>query len=166
MKFHIRELIIWPDNPAHDPRIIEFDTQKVNVITGWSSTGKSAITSIIDYVLGAGKCAIPVGVIRDKAAWYGLTLDTAIGPVRVARRRPDGRQASDQYWLQQGDDTESGVGNPHANATTERVKQLFDDLSGLSNLSLEPESKSFGGRASFRDMVEWTPFDRTGDGWV
>ncbi|WHU03662.1 DUF3732 domain-containing protein [Sphingomonas sp. NIBR02145] len=153
MKLEIRELIIWPDNPALTPRTLAFATDGISVITGWSSTGKSAITAIIDYVLGAGKCAIPVGVIREKAAWYGLTLETAIGPIRLARRRPDGRQVSDQYWLQQGSDVELGIGAPHANANTDRVKLLFDDLSGLSNLTLDPEKKSFGGRASFRDMA-------------
>lgn len=156
MKLEIRELIIWPDNPALMPRRLRFASDGISVITGWSSTGKSAITAIIDYVLGAGKCAIPVGVIRDTAAWYGLTLETAIGPIRLARRRPEGRQVSDQYWLQQGSDVDLDIGNPHANASTDRIKLLFDDLSGLSNLTLDPDKKSFGGRASFRDMVAFS----------
>ena len=154
MKLIIRELILWPADPAFEPRVLTFRTDGINVITGWSSTGKSAVGSIIDYVLGAGKCAIPIGVIRDKAAWYGLTLDTAVGPMRLARRRPQGRQVSDEYWLQQGADVEeNGSSEPHANAATDRIKQLFDDLSGLSNLTLDPEKRSFGGRASFRDMA-------------
>lgn len=154
MKLIIRELILWPNNPAYEPRILTFRTDGINVITGWSSTGKSAIGAIIDYVLGAGKCAIPVGVIRDKVSWYGLTLDTAVGPMRLARRRPEGRQVSDEYWIQQGADVETeGLSQPHPNAATIRIKQLFDDLSGLSNLTLDPENRSFGGRASFRDMA-------------
>lgn len=153
MKLFIRELIIWPENPSLEPRAVEFQPGGVNVITGWSSTGKSAVSAIVDYVLGAKRCAIPIGCIRDTASWYGLTIDTAVGPMRLARRRPDGRLVSDDYWLQRGDEVSEQLGMPHRNASTERVKLLFDELSGLSNLTIDPENQNFGGRASFRDMA-------------
>ncbi len=43
MKLKLHQLIIWPDDVRHEPRVINFDTNKVSVITGWSATGKSAI---------------------------------------------------------------------------------------------------------------------------
>lgn len=48
MKLHIRELIIWPEDPNLEPRIIAFDPKRLSVISGWSSTGKSSVISIID----------------------------------------------------------------------------------------------------------------------
>lgn len=154
MKLFIRELIVWPADPNLAPRIIEFNLDKVSVVTGWSATGKSSIISIIDYVLGAGSCAIPVGVIRDKASWYGLRIDTDVGPMRLAREKPDGRQVSDKFWLQQGADVEAPLPVlPLTNARTDRIKQMFDDLSRLSNLSTDPEGRGYSGRASFRDMA-------------
>ncbi len=153
MKLFIRELIVWPADTNLAPRVIQFDLQKVSVITGWSATGKSSIIAIIDYVLGAGSCAIPVGVIRDKSSWYGLRIDTDVGPMRLAREKPDGRQVSDKFWLQQGADVEAPLPiRPMANARTERIKQMFDDLSRLSNLGTDPEGRGYSHRASFRDM--------------
>ncbi|WP_422384571.1 DUF3732 domain-containing protein [Roseibium album] len=154
MKLHIKELIIWPEDPNVEPRIIVFDPEKLSVISGWSSTGKSSVISIIDYVLGAGTSAIPVGIIRDNASWYGLTLDTDVGLIRLGREKPQLRQVSDQYWLLQGEEVlHSPPRRPRPNARTERIKQLFDDLSQLSNLDTDPSGRGFGGRASFRDMA-------------
>ncbi|MGR9165644.1 DUF3732 domain-containing protein [Rhizobium leguminosarum] len=154
MKLHIKEIIIWPEDPNVEPRTIPFDPKKLSVISGWSSTGKSSVISIIDYVLGAGTSAIPVGVIRDKASWYGLTLETDVGLMRLGREKPQLRQVSDQYWLLQGEEVSQSLPRrPRPNARTERIKQLFDDLSQLSNLDTDPSGRGFGGRASFRDMA-------------
>jgi hypothetical protein len=154
MKLFIHKLIIWPAGSEYEPRVVDFDPTKVSVVTGWSATGKSSIISIIDYVLGAGSCAIPVGVIRDAASWYGLELETDAGPMRLARRKPEGRHVSGDYWLQQGSDTQADLpGSLMPNAHADRVRSLLDALSGLSNLRVEPEGKGFSERASFRDMA-------------
>lgn len=155
MKLFIKQIIIWPEDAKHQPRIIDFDVEKVSVITGWSATGKSSIISIVDYVLGAGTCAIPVGEIRDRASWYGLKIDTDAGQMRIARKKPEGRQVSGSYWLQQSADVDAPLPlRPAANSSTERIKTTFDAMSGLSNLRLNPEeSNGFTERASFRDMA-------------
>jgi hypothetical protein len=60
----------------------------VNVITGRSSTGKSALIEIFDYCFGSSAFTVPVGVITDHAILYFTVLmlnDTAI----VLARRPD-----------------------------------------------------------------------------
>lgn len=154
MKLHVIEIIIWPDDPNLEPRVISLDPSQVSVVSGWSGTGKSSIISIIDYVLGAGTSTIPVGVVRDTASWYGLTLDTDVGPMRLAREKPRLREVSDQYWLLQGDAVSQPLPRlPRSNARTDRIKQLLDDLSQLSNLDTDPEGGGFTGRASFRDMA-------------
>jgi Protein of unknown function (DUF3732) len=155
MKLFIRQVIVWPENPEHSPRIVNFNPEKVCVLTGWSATGKSSITAIIDYVLGAGVCAIPVGVIRDTASWFGLLLDTDAGPMRVARMKPDARQVSNSYWVQQGDDVEGPPPlRPSQNISAELFRIKMDTLSGLTNLKMDPdEARAFNERASFRDMA-------------
>lgn len=154
MKLFIRELIIWPKDPNHKPRIVRFDPERVSVITGRSATGKSSIISIVDYVLGSRSCSIPVGEIRDYASWYGLSLETDSGPMRVARQKPDGRQVATDYWIQQGSDTEQPLPVlPKSNADLANFKLLMDALCGLSNLKLDPEGKGHNERASFRDMA-------------
>ena len=55
MFFQIRQLILWPKPKDVEPKFksVLFELGKVNVITGESRTGKSAIIPIIDYCLGA-----------------------------------------------------------------------------------------------------------------
>ena len=84
MKLFIRELIIWPEDPNLAPQTIEFDPEKIMVVTGWSGTGKTSIVAIINDVLGAGSSAIPLGVIRDTAAWYGLLIETDFPLKKIA----------------------------------------------------------------------------------
>ena len=64
MYFQIRQIVLWPRKGGLEPRVVYFQPGTVNVITGASQTGKSAIVPIIDYCLGSGKCSIPVNVIR------------------------------------------------------------------------------------------------------
>ncbi len=45
-------------------RIITLDAGRVNVITGASGTGKSALIKALDYCLGSSKCQLPVYVRR------------------------------------------------------------------------------------------------------
>lgn len=156
MKLHIHELIIWPEDVRHGPHVIPFDPRKIMVITGWSSRGKSAVTSIIDYVLGAATTAIPIGPIRDKASWYGLTIETDVGKMRIAREKPSERAVSNKYWLQLGEEVSQPLPRrPHGTEHADRVKQLFDGLSRLSDLDTDPAGSGFGGRASFRDMASF-----------
>jgi hypothetical protein len=157
MKLHIKQLVVWPADPELMPRVVDFHTDKVSVVTGWSGTGKSSIIAIINYVLGSESCTIPVGEIRDYASWYGLVLETDAGPMRVARRKPDGRAVSTAMWFQQGPDTAYALPpTPHQNATPDRFKQIMNALSGLSDLRLDPdESGGYKERASFRDMASF-----------
>ncbi|MGO7956425.1 DUF3732 domain-containing protein [Rhizobium leguminosarum] len=155
MKLFIKQVIIWPVDPNHKPRVVTFDTEKISVVSGWSSTGKSSIISIIDYVLGAKHCTIPVGEIRDHASWYGLLIETSVGLMRIARKKPDGRQVDNSYWIQEGPEAESPLPIlPVATTNADRFRATMDALSGLSDLRLDPEqSRGFNERASFRDMA-------------
>jgi hypothetical protein len=155
MKLFIKQIIIWPVDPRHKPRVVSFDTEKISVISGWSSTGKSSVISIIDYVLGAKHCTIPVGEIRDHASWYGLLIETSSGLMRLARKKPDGRQVDNSYWLQEGPDSETPLPvTPVTTTNADRVRGIMDTLSGLSDLRLDPEqTRGFNERASFRDMA-------------
>ncbi|NWJ22654.1 DUF3732 domain-containing protein [Rhizobium sp. RM] len=154
MKLFIKSIIIWPEDPNHEPRTLAFDTTKVSIVSGWSSTGKSSIVDIINYALGSGNCSIPVGVIRDLASWYGVEIETDAGPMRIARPKPAARQVSDDIWLQQGNDTTSPLPRrPTPTTNIAQLKAMFDALSGLSNLGVVPEGAQ--GRASFRDMASF-----------
>jgi ABC-type transport system involved in cytochrome bd biosynthesis fused ATPase/permease subunit len=89
MKLAILKIILWSKDPKHEPRVIEFQPGKINVLTGENGTGKSTLTWIVDYCLGSDKCSIPVGLIRDVTGWFGLHI-------QLANRRPEkpGRSAN------------------------------------------------------------------------
>ena len=89
MYFQIENIVIWPSKADVEPlkHVVWFEPGVVNVITGESRTGKSAVIPIIDYCLGSSKCAIPIDVIRKSASWYGVTVVSAKGEhILVARR--------------------------------------------------------------------------------
>ena len=75
MKFSINSLLLWPKHKEFGYRQVEFSSNGVNIITGASRTGKSAIIPIIDYCLGSSECTIPVGIIRDTCSWFGVMFD-------------------------------------------------------------------------------------------
>ena len=79
----------------------------MNIITGESKTGKSAIIHIVDYCLGSGECHVPEGVIRRKVSWYGVLLDCSGEKIFIARQNPDrGRTTSSNIYIQVGPWTE------------------------------------------------------------
>ncbi|HHS9796923.1 TPA: hypothetical protein ACTW4K_005259, partial [Klebsiella quasipneumoniae subsp. similipneumoniae] len=53
---------------SHDGqrRDLHFKVNGLNVITGRSSTGKSALSEIIEYCMGRSTFNVPEGIIRDK----------------------------------------------------------------------------------------------------
>ena len=76
----IRELNFWPD--------------RLNIITGESKTGKSALIHIVDYCLGSGECHVPEGVIRRRVFWYGILLERQGDYLFVARQNPEKGRAT------------------------------------------------------------------------
>ncbi|MFO1523777.1 MAG: hypothetical protein U1G05_17470, partial [Kiritimatiellia bacterium] len=98
MSFQIINIVLYGrDGQIRD---IPLRPGAVNIITGASKTGKTALIEIIDYCLGSSECRIPAGIIRQCVLWVGLRLQVTKGMVFVARRLPDGAQAasSDIYY--------------------------------------------------------------------
>src|SRR3546814_13283797 len=105
MFFQIRRVILWPRDD-HPPQVVPFELGVVNVISGASKTGKSAMIPIIDFCLGADKCAIPVGHIREKCAWFGILVETVEGQKLLARREPGSQKNTGDMVLLEGPDIE------------------------------------------------------------
>jgi len=73
-----------------------FEPGRLNVVTGVSDTGKSAVLEIVDYCLGSGSHGVFKGPELETIGWYGLRLTVAGDTVFVARRRPpEGQRSSD-----------------------------------------------------------------------
>ena len=75
---------------SHDGRLRElnFKLNGLNVITGHSSTGKSALSDIIEYCMGRSTFNVPEGIIRDKVSWYGVIYKFDTDELLVAKPGP------------------------------------------------------------------------------
>jgi hypothetical protein len=75
---------------SHDGqrRDLSFDVEGLNVITGRSSTGKSAISEIIEYCLGRSTFIVPEGTIREKVAWFAVVYQFPREQVLIAKPTP------------------------------------------------------------------------------
>lgn len=92
----IKSLVFY--NTEGEIRILPFEIGKVNIITGESKTGKTALIDIVNYCLGSDDCRISEGVIRDTVAWFGIQLQLETEQVFIARQNPNRlNQISTQY---------------------------------------------------------------------
>ena len=98
MNFYIKTLKLW-FSTHRQPKEYEFHPDKVNVITGDSSTGKSSILQIIDYCLLSENSRIVEDVINEKVSWYGLVFNINGNDYAIARKAPkDGVSSYDFFW--------------------------------------------------------------------
>lgn len=81
-------------NHAGEIRTVPFKIGAVNVITGKSRTGKSALIDIVDYCLGRSTFTVFEGVNRSSVAWYAIVLTLNNTDVFVAKPPPSGAYAS------------------------------------------------------------------------
>jgi len=84
-------------------RDLQFKVDGLNVITGRSSTGKSALSEIIEYCMGRSSFNVPEGIIRDKVAWFAVIYQFAKEQVLVAKPTPaDGGASCSKAMLRRG----------------------------------------------------------------
>ena len=156
MYFQIKKLILWPKKEGLTYKEIPFELGMVNVITGSSRTGKSAIIPIVDYCLGSKECAIPVNIIRDACSWFGVIIKTKDTEMLLARREPGVKKSTDDMMFVV--DKEVDVPTfPQKNNNRERVCRTLDEIAKITFQSLdEDESNGFNLRPSFRDMMAFS----------
>jgi hypothetical protein len=86
---------------SHDGRRrdVAFHLNGLNVITGRSSTGKSALSDILEYLMGRSSFNIPEGVIRDRVAWFAVIYQFDGEQVLVAKQTPGSGRASNSLAM-------------------------------------------------------------------
>lgn len=143
MSFQILDIVLF----AHDGRrrVLSLRPGEVNVITGASKTGKTALISIVDYCLGSSSCEVPEGPIRRNVAWLGLRLQMPSQQAFIGRRIPDpGRETSTEVFYVVG--TEVPVPDASELRGTTNVDTLGSLLSGaagiVANLHEPPEGQT------------------------
>lgn len=152
MNFYIKKIKLWFSTHSQ-PIEYEFKKNKVNVVTGDSSTGKSSILRVIDYCLLSKESTIVEDVINENVAWYGLAFHLNGHDYVVARKAPtNGRIGHDFYWA---DNTDEFPGDDYPRPTqgVSRV-EIIDFINrefGVPQIKLEENKQSL--EPSFREMM-------------
>lgn len=160
MQIKIKNIILYPNNLEHKPRVIAFDSKKLNIITGYSQTGKSAIIDIIDYCLASGECNIPVGKIRSSVSVYALYLELGEEYYFLARENYE-TSKSIMYFFKENIKGENRdlrsnkwlLNKSEYKVNTTFVKKMLSELAGFKNYTSEDASNTFNSSASFRDTA-------------
>lgn len=75
---------------------LDFTPGALNIVTGESKTGKSALLDIVEYCLGRDTLQMPIGPITSTVSWYAALFQLGSGRAFVARPAPQTGKASTQ----------------------------------------------------------------------
>ncbi len=136
MNFYFKHIVLWMKNG--NCRTLDFEPGKINVITGGSNTGKSAILDIIDYCLFSSDVKISDSVINENVAWYGIVIGINDKLYTIARTSLIAGKATNHYYF-------SSVGAipdvPKVNNDDATIKAILEPEFGIDSKVAVP----FGG---------------------
>lgn len=140
-------------------RSLKFE-EGLNIITGDSKTGKSAVIEIIDYCLFASRSTIPKGIITDWTELYCIVFKVMEKLLVIARKK----NSNSMYFVVETDDIlfESLSLEYFADKSLmdlNDAKKEFEKHLGISVLDIrtdiEEDRRSSGGKVTMRSF---TPF--------
>lgn len=152
MKFSLNSILLWPKKKEFSYKMITFQPDKINIITGSSRTGKSAIIPIIDYCLASDKCTIPVETIRNACEWFGVLFNLENEQILLCRKEPGAQNATNEMYFARGKNLIIPK-SIDSNTTTPSVKNILNELFSMSFLDLDPTTSNFSSRPSYRDFM-------------
>lgn len=129
---------------------IDFKPGVTNIITGRRSTGKTALTRVIEYCFGSSN-PVPGSVIRNSVSWYGLLLQMQDGTrTFVARREPGPEaQTSTDIYINAGADVDiAPYADLEQNINTENLRAFLGERLGLPYV--EAEMRPASSRSPYR----------------
>ena len=144
MNFYIHHIRLW--FKGTQPYVTyDFLPNKVNVITGDSSTGKSSLLRIIDYCLLSSRPAIVQEVINENVAWYGLSFHLNGKDYIIVRLAPGKDKPVEDIYFSEGKELPE---IPHVNADSVKVTRQLNKEFGIDNIVLHQGKDTM--RVSFR----------------
>ena len=137
MIFWIENVVLWYRNGRL--RSLDFENNKVNVVTGDSLTGKTAILQIIDYCLFASESKLPENTINENTSWYGIRFWINGKHYTIARGSLDGTSVSEQYFFSSSGELPAV---PTATHDADTLKGILEPEFGIDRSATIP----FGGK--------------------
>ncbi len=138
-------------------RDVQFRLGSLNILTGKSKTGKSAILDIAEFCLGRDRVTIPTGVISDQAAWYYLIVQFASERVLICRPNPAGASTAHAMVRIGGEDlAPPAFVELEVNADTDVVRDTLTERLGIESFTIDSGPSSL--RAAFDVTVRQALF--------
>jgi len=142
MTVQLRAIAIY--SKEGERRDVVFGLGRLNIVTGGSKTGKSALLDIVDYCWGRDECTVPRGEIRRSVSWFAILLDRNGEGILIARKNPESpAKVSDTIYFQRGVEVlPLDASNFEKNATTDGLRVHLSGLLGISENLYRPEAGS------------------------
>ncbi len=123
MSLQLRSISIY--SHEGERRDVEFRLGSLNIVTGASKTGKSALLDIVDYCWGRAECTVAEGEIRKSVSWFLLHLDNSGEGILLARRNPGpaGRASDDIFFARGVEDLPPDATGFQKNITMDGLKR-------------------------------------------
>lgn len=96
MNAYIKGIAIFKDSSPEGKRTLKL-SRGLNIITGHSKTGKSALLDIIDWCLGAKESTIPKGIITAFAKQYAVLIK--MNGICLLLARANGKQGENYMYV-------------------------------------------------------------------
>ncbi|NKX17442.1 AAA family ATPase [Ochrobactrum pseudogrignonense] len=140
MSFIIKAIVIY--SHVGEQQIVPFRETGLNIITGKSKTGKSAIIDIVDYCLGRGSYNVAEGTIRKKVSWFGLHIAKGEDEVFIARDNPGpGSGTGSKVFICRGRNLAyPSLDEITKNTTEESLKEFVTRFAGIQENEHRPTS--------------------------
>lgn len=138
----IRSIILF--SKSGDKRVLDFRLGELNIVTGSSKTGKSALLDIVDYCLGRDEATLPISPIFNTVAWYAVILQLPDTRILAARPAPSPTAKSvTNAMLEVGSD----LGLPELsdlriNTDSAQLRQQLGRRIGIGDTRSEPATGS------------------------
>ena len=155
MKSYIKAIIIFNEND--EKRLVPLK-QGVNIITGESKTGKSALVEIIDYCLCSTRCTIPKGKITDFSYLYVLVMGIGDNTYIIARYNWD--NGGKMYFSKEEKDFDYkvlslGYFSEKPTLPYKDAQYEIECALGLFVTNMATDADQQGKKASLRNMVSY-----------
>jgi hypothetical protein len=121
---------------VYEPRVLEFNIGKTNIISGKSRTGKTALIDIIDYCLGSDSFNVKGTEIRNNVTWFAITVQLSHNQVFIARKNPIpmGLKSTGKIYFISSDTVHiPDFSELDENSTTIALHQYFSNMLNMSN---------------------------------
>ncbi|EIG61295.1 DUF3732 domain-containing protein [Bradyrhizobium sp. WSM1253] len=139
MTVQIRAIAIY----SHDGerRDVRFNLGALNIVTGASKTGKSALLDIVDYCWGRSECTIAEGEIRRGVSWFAVLFDHDGEGILIARRNPGpaGKASDEIYFARNADNFPETTASLVKNSTADGLRQRLSAILGVAENLYVPE---------------------------